>query len=107
MSLLILFFLGRNGVRLKLHFIFSECSLAAKLASLQTSMSLTQRPPPPKWEQDDFHYQLNSSTSASKNIKWIYMFDATTAREERLGKWGLLHLPSSTTGYVASFRKTL
>lgn len=62
-------------------FVFSECSLAElELTLLQTSMSLKQRPLPPKREWDDFHYQLNGGTSASKNVKQIYTFDANSQR---------------------------
>lgn len=31
---------------------------------------------------DNFHCQLNSRTSARKNIKWIYMFDASGQRRK-------------------------
>jgi len=64
--------------------VFSECSLAAELVSLTPDIheSLKQRPPPPKQERDHFHCQLNSGTSASKNVKRIYMFDANGQRRK-------------------------
>lgn len=64
-------------------FVFTECSLAAELelTSLQTFMTLEQRPPPPK-QNDDFCSQLKGSTSPSKNVKRIYTSDANGQRRK-------------------------
>lgn len=65
-------------------FAFSECFLGAEveLASLKTSISFKQSFFPPELGPDNFHSHQNSRTSARKNIKCIYMFDAKGQRRK-------------------------